>query len=262
MPHPFCIEQLTVSAMDPVEHVTLAAELGCRAVTLALEQGPRDGLPGWTLRRDPGLRARLSAALAEREVAIVVGEGAEVSAEFDAARHAADLDIFAKLGACRVSAADVGLEQSRAFDQLAVLCEMVRERGMDFVVEWRPGSALRTLSIAREALRHVGEGKAGLLIDSIVFFRTGGTVREIAGLDPAVIEHVRLSDAPRKITGGRSEAARAGRLTPGEGELPLREFVDALPRGQRLGLAVSHRDGRPIVEQIAEALMKTRALLA
>lgn len=262
MPHPLCIEQLTVSAMDPVEHVALAADLGCGAVTLALAQGPRGDLPGWTLRQDTGLRRRLAAVLTERGAAIAVGEGAELSPDFDTARRAADLDLFAELGACRISVADAGLERARAFDQLAVLCEMTRERGMDFIVEWRPTATIRSLAIAREALLHLGEGKAGLLIDSMHFFRTGGTVKEIAALDPAVIEHVRLSDAPRRGLADPLEEARAGRLIPGEGELPLREFVDALPRGQRLGLAVSPGGERAIAEYVAEALMKTRALLA
>ena len=262
MPHPFCIEQLTVSAIGPVEHVTLATELGCGAVGMALEHGPQGDLPGWSLRENPGLRRDFAAAAADLGVAITVGEGP--SAGIDPARQAADMDLLAELGARRISAADAGLEQSQAFDDLAGLCEMARDRGMDFVLEFGPASTIRHLPLALQALHHIGEGRAGLLIDSMHFFRAGGTVREIADLDPALIEHVRLSDAARKGTGDYREQARTGRMIPGEGELPLREFVDALPRGQRLGLAVSPRIAgvrASIDEYVAETLMKTRALL-
>lgn len=261
MPHPFCVERLTVSAMDPVEHVTLAAELGCPTVSLALEHGTGGN---WTLREDAALRRRLAAALAERGVTIAVGEGFVLSASADAAGHAADLDLFAQLGARRISGAESGLERPRAFDQLALLCEMAGERGMDFAVEFGPSSAVRNLATAREALRHIGEGRAGLLIDSLRFFRAGGTIREIAELDPALIEHVRLSDARRKGPADFTQEERGGRLIPGEGELPLREFVEVLPRGQRLGIAASPDpagEGRSAHEFLIEALMKTRSLL-
>ncbi|MFD2134352.1 hypothetical protein ACFSLT_02280 [Novosphingobium resinovorum] len=40
MPHPLGIELLTVLGLGPVEHVTLAADLGCKAVSMGLSQLP------------------------------------------------------------------------------------------------------------------------------------------------------------------------------------------------------------------------------
>lgn len=253
MPHPFCIEQLTVGGMEPVEHVMLAADLGCPSVSLRLEQA---GGAGWSLRDDAGLRRRLHAALSERGVSICVGEGIVPSD-----RVAADLDLLAELGARRIAVDDRGLERDRARDQLASLGEMARERGIALALGFGPAFALGTLAAAREALRHIGEESGGLLIDSVWLFRSGGTVREIAELDPALIEYVRLSDAPRR---GAADHLQEGRTIPGEAELPLREFVDALPRGQPLGLAVPPpaRGAYPLAEHVAETVIKTRAVLA
>ncbi|MCT2398029.1 sugar phosphate isomerase/epimerase family protein [Novosphingobium mangrovi (ex Huang et al. 2023)] len=268
MPHPLGIELLTVLGMGPVEHVTLAADLGCTAVSMGLTQLPFNpyGYPAWSLREDPALRRELKAVMRERGVSISIAEGMGVSADLDASRHAADMDLFAELGALRVNSVDMGVERDRAFEQLAKLCEMAGERGMDFSIEFCPVFTIRSLPEALAAVRHIGEGRATVLIDSMHFFRSGGTVAQIAELDPALIGHVQLSDAPRKSAGDYMQEAMSGRMIPGEGELPLREFIDALPRGQTLGLEVplmaQAESGRPAVECVAEIVMKTRELMA
>lgn len=268
MPHPLGIELLTVLGMGPVEHVALAADLGCTAVSMGLTQLPFNphGYPGWSLREDPALRAELKAALRDRGVTISIAEGMSVSAEADASARAADMDIFADLGALRVNSVDMGVERGRAFDQLAQLCDMARARGMDFSIEFCPAFTIGSLPAALEAVRHIGEDKASVLIDTMHFFRSGGAVRQIADLDPALIGHVQLCDAPRKAAGDYLKEAMSGRMIPGTGELPLREFVDALPRGQRLGLEVPlmevAKSGRPALDYVGEIVARTRELLA
>lgn len=268
MPHPLGIELLTVLGMGPVDHVTLAADLGCTAVSMGLTQLPMNphDYPGWSLREDAGLRAELKAVLRDRGVAISIGEGMGVSPEFDASERAADMDIFAELGAIRINSVDMGVERERALDQLGKLAEMAHARDMEFTIEFCPAFTVRTLGEALEAVRHIGEDKASVLIDSMHFFRSGGTVRQIAELDPALIGHVQLCDAPRKGAGDYLQEAMTGRLIPGEGDLPLREFVDALPRGKTLGLEVplmaQAQSGQPAAEYVAEIALKTRELLA
>ncbi|SFF96156.1 Sugar phosphate isomerase/epimerase [Novosphingobium sp. CF614] len=268
MPHPLGIELLTVLGMGPVEHVTLAADLGCTGVSLGLAQLPLNpcGYPAWSLREDAGLRRELKAVLRERGVVISIAEGISVSSGMDVSQRAADMDLLAELGTRRISAVDAGAERERAIDQCARLCEMARERGMEFSIEFCPVYTIRSLPDALEAVRRIGEDKASVVIDSMHFFRSGGTVRQIAELDPALIGHVQLCDAARKTGGDYRWEARANRITPGEGDLPLREFVDALPRGQMLGLEVPSlgalQNGRPMQEWVAEVVMKTRELLA
>ena len=274
MPHPLGLELLTVLGLGPVEHVTLAADLGCTSVSMGLAQLPErfnpHGYPAWSLREDPALRRELKAALADRGVAISIAEGLGVAPDLDAAARAADMDIFAELGALRINAVDMGVERERAFDQLAVLAGMAAARDMDFSIEFCPAFTIRSLPEALDAVRHIGEGRATVLIDSMHFFRSGGTVREIADLDPALIGHVQLSDAARKGPKGEDRTsymaeAMAGRMIPGQGELPMREFVEALPRGQVLGLEVpllaAAHNGRAAQDYVGEIVKRTRDLL-
>lgn len=267
MPHPLGLELSTVLGMGPVEHVTLAADLGCRAVSMGLSQSPFNphGYPAWSLRDDPALQRELKAVLHERGIIISIGKGMGVSAEFEVEARAAEMDLLADLGALRINAADMGVERGRAFDQFAKLCDMAQDRGMEFSIEFCPIFTIRSLAEALEVVHHIGDGRATVLIDAMHFFRSGGTVRQIAELDPALIGHVQLSDATRKGTGDYMQEAMSGRLIPGQGELPLREFVDALPRGQTLGLEVplpaEAQAGRTAMDYVGEIVTQTRELL-
>jgi len=268
MPHPLGIELLTVFGMNPVDHVSLAADLGCSAVSMGLEQLPFNphGYAGWSLRSDPALRRELIAVMKDRGVAISIGEGLSVSPEIDASQRAADMDLFAELGALRINSVDMGCEKARAWDQLAVLCEMSHERGMEFSVEFCPVFTIASLPDAAALAQHIGGGRCKVLIDTMHFFRSGGTVKQIAELDPALIGHVQLCDAPSKPSDDYMKEAMFRRMIPGEGDLPLREFVDALPRGQTLGLEVPllavAESGRTARDYVGEIVTNTRELLA
>lgn len=277
MPHPLGLELLTVLGLDPVAHAALAAELGCRTLSVGLQQVPAalnpHGYPGWSLRDDPSLRRAFRAALADHGVTIALAEGIDLSPHADSERWEADLDLMAELGAVRVSARDMGMERAQAFDRFALLARMVEQRGMELAIAFSPVLTIRSLDEALAAIAHIDQGqddqarlRATVLIDAMHFFRSGGTVRQIAELDPALIGHVQICDGSRKGEGDYFAEQIAGRMVPGQGELPLREFVDALPRGQGLGLAVpltaAARSGRAAGDYVAEVVRRTREFLA
>ncbi|MGF7154454.1 sugar phosphate isomerase/epimerase family protein [Novosphingobium gossypii] len=277
MPHPLGLELLTVLGLDPVAHATLAAELGCRTMSVGLQQVPAalnpHGYPGWSLRNDPPLRRAFRAALADHGVTIALAEGIDLSPQADSERWEADLDLMAELGAVRVSARDMGMERAQAFDRFALLARMVEQRGMELAIAFSPVLTIRSLDEALAAIAHIDQGQDGqdrlratVLIDAMHFFRSGGTVRQIADLDPALIGCVQICDGARKGEGDYIAEQITGRMVPGQGELPLREFVDALPRGQGLGLAVpltaAARSGRPASDYVAEVVRRTREFLA
>lgn len=265
MPHPLGIESRTLAGMGPVQHIRLAAELGCTRVSLGLEQpqGSQGGYPAWSLREDAALRREVKAALADTGICIKLGEGLAASDMIAPATRAADFDLYAELGAKRLGAHDNGLDRDRARDQLAELATMAQARGMDLSIIFAPVLTPRSLADALALVREIGEDKASLTIDSLYFFRTGGSVRQIAELDSALVGHVRICDG---TFGDGENDARSPRLIPGEGELPLREFVDALPRGKTLGIDVTLPQAAIGVEAardyVGEIVARTRALLA
>ena len=241
------IEMLTLLGMPPVEHVRLAGELGCVAISTGLTGLPMamfgypdiTPYPPWSLAGDPALRRAMKAAMDDSGVHIALGEGFRVRPDGDVAESGAGLDLMAELGARRINAVSMEPDIARTHDQLALLADMVIARGMIFTIEFAPPNAIASLGDALAAIDHVGRGRARVLIDAMHFFRSGATIDDLRALDPALIGYAQLCDAPLVSKGGSyMEEAMFGRLAPGDGELPLRAFVAALPDDLEIGLEV------------------------
>ncbi len=245
------IEMLTLLGMPPVEYVKLAAGLGCVEVSTGLSGLPLSmfGItdftlyPEWSLRDDPALRREMIAAMRDTGVAIGLGEGFRAHSGGDVRDFAADLDIMAELGARRINAICMEEEMvagsSAASDQMAILAAMAIERGMVFTIEFFPPSGINSLERALEVVEHIGRGRARVLLDTMHFFRTGGTLEQIAALDPDLIGYVQLSDARlAPYDNSYFMDAMFARGVPGAGELPLRELIAVLPAEVTISLEV------------------------
>ena len=266
------IEMLTLLGMPPVEHVKLAAELGCVSISTGLMKMPlamfghgEELYPDWSLEQDAGMRREMKAALRDTGVHIGLGEGFQVSPKGDVVDAAGHLDLMAELGAWRINAVSMEPDLPRAHDQFALLAEMVTARGMQFTVEFAPPMVLNTLDAALAVVEHVGRGRCRVLFDSMHFFRSGGTMETLEAFDPGLIGYAQLSDAPMMApVEGYMQEAMFERLVPGEGELPLRQWISALPLDCEIGIEVPHlarlQGGMSAREHAAQVVAAARAL--
>ncbi|MEO5699265.1 MAG: sugar phosphate isomerase/epimerase [Casimicrobiaceae bacterium] len=124
-------------------------------------------------------------------------------------------------------------DEARFLDIFARYCEAARTADIRIALEFLPYSRVRDLAGALDLIARSGATNAGVLIDVLHLFRSGGQPSDVRNLDPRRIAYVQLCDA-RRITTPMTEAelqaeARTGRLPAGEGELPLFELLDALP---------------------------------
>lgn len=241
------LDMLTLLGMPPIDHVRLAADLGCGSVSLAISGLPFAQFgypdfapyPAWSLVDDMVMRRELKAALADTGIRIALGEGFRVRPDADVRSRADELDLMADLGTERINAVSMETDIARTHDQLAVLADMVIARGMAFIVEFAPPNAIRTLAEALVAADHIGRDRSGIMLDSMHFFRSGGTLADIAALDPARIGYAQLCDAPLVSTGGTyMQEAMFARALPGDGELPLAAWIAALPDDLDIGVEV------------------------
>jgi len=237
----FSIDTLTLLGMPPIEHVRLAADLGCGYIATGLSPLPwkLDDFPAWSLRDNAGLRQELTAVMRAGGVCISHGDGFSARPDIDAKDYAADLDIFAELGAKRACGVCMERDLSRALDQIALLAEMTEARGMGFMLEFAPPHAINTLSQAHAAIRKIAKPNLSLVIDAMHFFRSGATIAELGDIDARLIGHVQLCDVPLvSASEDYFQEACFDRRIPGEGELPLQDFLAALPRDVTIGLEI------------------------
>lgn len=263
------IDFISFMGLPPVQSIALAAELGCRQVSIALApmQGNPPRYPQWSLREDAALRRDVIAAQRDYGVTISLGEGFLVRPGSDIRDTAADLGIMRELGIPIANIVAIEPDWNRTIGQLAVFAEMAAANGLQATLEMMPGMLLGTIEKAVAAIKEAGKPNLRLLLDSMHVFRSGATAADIENLDPALIGYVQLCDVPL-VSKYQSygEEARFERLAPGEGELPLADFIKALPAKFALGLELPMRAkalaGISLREALAPAVAATRALLA
>ncbi|MFT3964767.1 MAG: sugar phosphate isomerase/epimerase family protein [Sphingobium sp.] len=262
------IERLCVFGMPPVPFVELAADLGCACIGIGLKAmrhyNPH-GYPDWSLRDDPLLRRELLAAMRDLGVGIALLEGFGLVPGGNVRDQEADLDLLCELRGKRINAASMDRDRNRSFDGFALLADMAGERGLEVVIEIGPGP-VRTLPDALAAVRHVGRPNFRLLIDSMHFFRFGGSVAALETIDPRLIGYVQLCDAPLQSPfASYMEEALHERMVPGRGALPLVDLLRLMPPDIPVSVEVPQRSlaeaGIGPRERVASCLFAARGLL-
>jgi sugar phosphate isomerase/epimerase len=264
------IEFISVFGLPPVEFVKLAAELGVQHVTTPLapiDYNP-EGYPRWSLREDRALRRDYVSALRDHGVSLSMGEGFLISPGVQAAEAwAGDLEIMGELGAPRVNVVSLEPDPARNVDQLGALAETAAQFGVKPQLEFVPCFAVADLATARTIVKQVGRPGVGLVIDTMHVGRSGATAADLAALEPELVGYVQLCDAPWSPTiPDYLEEAMYERRGPGGGELPLLDYLKALPPGRVVGLETPMRSlaeaGVGPRERLAQGIAAARELVA
>lgn len=262
------LECLSAFGLHPVEFIRVAGELGCSHVTLSMSSSPNrlPIYPDVTFRHDPALRTEMRVALADTGVKIGMMEGFAVLPGGSVDDFAADLDMTAELGAKAVCTVSIDKDKARTHDQYARLTELATERGLRTTTEACAG-VWRKLDLGIEAARAVDDPNFSLLIDTMHFFRSGSTVADLAALDPALIGHIQLCDVPMPaVIENYMEEALHERRCPGDGDLPLADFLAQVPEHVIVGLEIPIRSealaGIGPKERMGRCVAATRRLMA
>jgi sugar phosphate isomerase/epimerase len=255
-------------ALPPVEFVNLAADLGCRHISTIVQGAPLLplGYPPFSLK-DDAVRRDLRTAMEDHGVTISLGDGFLVLPNADMASFSGDLDALAELGVPWINVVSLDPDLTRSFDQFAELTEVASQRGIKAVVEPVPGLTIGDLPTAVAALEHVGRPDFRLLIDTMHLVRSGAGAADLVALDHGQIGYAQLCDttlAPR--IDNYMEEAMYERMVPGEGELPLRDILSALPVDVVIELEVPRRslalDGVSPADRLRPCVEAARLLLS
>ena len=235
---PIYLSHLTAPESDPFASLRIAHETGYQGLGLRLAD-PATGQPTSPLVNDTALRRRfctelgaLGLVVAEIE-ARVLEDGASLSPQvFQAA---------ADLGAPDIIAVGPPSAPLQALEErFAALCDAAAAFGLRMGFEPIAHRAGGTLS---EALAIVAAGRATgarLVLDALHVDRMGVTPAEIAGLDSGLIAVFHLCDAPLRPAdlATQIDHSARNRWAPGDGVLPLRACLAALPPHLPLALEV------------------------
>jgi sugar phosphate isomerase/epimerase len=140
-------------------------------------------------------------------------------------------DAAAAFGAPFIQSVINDEDEGRALSNFSRVCEIVAERGLTLAIEFLGYVAVPSLAATASFIKASGQRNAGVCLDALALARAGETPADVAACDPKLFSYVQICDGPRKSPPRdqlRNEA-RALRLYPGEGELPIDGLIDALP---------------------------------
>ena len=264
------VANLTIGRLDPVRFVEEAAAAGFGRVGLLLASATPQPLEHEIVGRPEVIRS-VRAALARTGTAVFDVEAFILSSRASVETYRPVLAAGAELGATHVSAIGApvsegpGLSSGQRVDLLGQLCDEAAAVGLHVGVEFMLYRDIRTAAEALAAVESTGRRNLGLILDALHIARAGTSISELARIPPERIAYAQLCDAA--ATSPPLDAlpteARTDRLHPGDGVLPLSEFVAMLPDGTPLAIEtpVAAEAGWTTQARLHEAARRTLAFM-
>lgn len=224
-------------AAGPVGAIRAAATAGYDLVGIRLAPAHAAD-PSPSLLADPALMREVRQALAGTGIAVLDVEVVRLRPDTDVRQFEPMLEAGAELGAQMILAVSHVPDEARTAAALNALAESAAVRGLSVALEFMGFSEVRTAAAAARVVALAGHPALGILADSLHLARTGGSAADLAGLPLLAAQ---LCDGPAAGPGtaeAMAAEARTARLMPGAGELPLGDFVAALPPGVAVSLEV------------------------
>lgn len=259
------IDHLTALALEPGDFARAAVEAGFASVSLRTIHIV-GGEPEWAVPLDTTLVQRVQDAGASVHAVEAVAITEQLAQGMDHLRPV--LEQGAELGAHLLYCFSDDTDASRCSDTFAALAALAAEHGLRLLIEPMPYRAVATLPQAAGIV--AGQAGAGLIVDTLHASRGGTRPADLAALDPELLGVIQLCDAPAVAPQAPSPSglhpllheARFNRRLPGAGELPLAEFVAAMPADALVTVeapvSTAAGDARAL---IADVLRSTRAAL-
>jgi len=165
--------------------------------------------------------------------------------------HKLIVDAGLELGAPNALVVSSEPDKNRTAEALFKLCEWAAPGNMRMALEFLMITAVRNMDDALDIIDRTDHPAAALLIDTLHFQRAGHAPNVIENIDPHLMPYSQICDGNRDCQSNFDrylEDAIDLRSVPGEGQLPVREVIDALPTDIPFSLEVrskAYRDRYP-----------------
>lgn len=220
----------TLPDVDPPGVVRAAAAAGFSHTGLWFD--PEE----WTAQTTKDVRA----ALDETGISLVDLEVIWINPGKHDPNHEKAIELAAELGAGNVLVVSSEPDSKETKNRFERICALCGQAGINAALEFLPITEVRTLHDALDILRDVDHPAGKLLVDPLHLARSGGHPIDLKEVPETLFSYAQYCDAPIKLEdmsyGSILNEAIDGRLLAGEGELPLKELISALPEGLPLAL--------------------------
>jgi sugar phosphate isomerase/epimerase len=239
------LAHLTMLDLAPPDLVHVAAEASFDAVGIRVQAAHPKEEP-WPMLGDSQMMRDTEKSLRDDGVSVLDVEVIRLRPDTTGAEHAPILDAGARLGARFLIVASDDPDVSRAADSFATICDLASPLGILPVIEPMVYTQARTLGAAFSIASRNAAHPGGVLIDSLHLHRLGARPQDLNGIARRWLPYVQICDTNRDLPSSfdlpsrfpRNQStqaepvaleARAFRLLPGDGDLPLIDLLHVLP---------------------------------
>lgn len=226
------IAPTTLQDTAPLEYIEAAAFGGYDGVGLRVHRSP--GLPFHPVVGNAALIREMKQRIADSDLEVLDLYSFYLEPNTDVTSFAPALELGAEFGAKYATVMGNDPDWSRQRDKFAHVCDLAKHFGLICSVEF---AVIRPLATLPQTVRLISEAgrNAVICIDPLHVARSGASPADVKALDPKLVPYAQISDG--FLEPGEPNPALFGKLglgtraMPGEGKLPLRQLMAALPRG-------------------------------
>jgi sugar phosphate isomerase/epimerase len=239
----YSLAPLTAIELTPPELVDIAHRTGYDAVGLRLSPF-RAGESQHPMFGEAPMLRETESRLRDTGLSVLDIEVLFLTVQRDVQDFKPVFETAARLGArYALTLIDIP-DLAHASARFAELCELAAPFGLTCSLEFAAWLGVGTVQSALRVVETASQTNSAVLLDPFHLFRSGGSVSDIASIPANLLPYAQFCDAsgvaPATVA-AISEEARFDRKLPGEGGLPLADFVTALPFDTPLGLEVPNR---------------------
>lgn len=262
LPRDLGVAHLNALELAPEAYIPAAAKAGFNGVGLRINPVAEGGVH-YPLPPGSGALRRVRTLLRNEGVRLNEVEFINITPDIDVRAYAHMLETGAELGATCLTVAGEDPDHARMAANFAALCDLAAPFGIRVDVEFMAWRVVATIQNAAALVAAAGRPNGAVLLDSLHLARSGGTPADIAGVPARAAQ---ICDGPLANPVGTEaliHEARAHRLLPGDGELPLLDFLRALPPGTALSaeVPIPNVDAQTKLTLAAEATRRIVAAL-
>jgi sugar phosphate isomerase/epimerase len=260
------LAHLTVPGMAPVDMIETAARAGYTHVGLRFTPVTPGGW-AFPLMNDRSAMREVRRRLDGTGVRVLDIELVRLAPETDVRAYLPMLEAAAQLGARHVLTQAHDPDFGRVLDRYIAFCDLAVRFGLTADLEFLPWTKMSDLETAARVVASAGRPNAGVLIDTLHFFRAGSDLIFLEALPREWFHYVQLADAPKEApttVEGLIHAAREDRLLPGDGDLDLRAVLARIPPHTPIALEIPNAALAAVMDvesRVRAAADRLRALL-
>ncbi len=235
----FVLAPTTLPEVSPLDYVEAAIHAGYDAVGLRLHKSP--GLPFHPVVGNAALVAEMKAMLKDSGLPVFDIFSCYLEPDTKMSDFTASLALGAELGGRYIMVMGNDPEFSRMRDNFGLFCDHAAQFNLAPTIEFVPTRPLCTMAMTVGMIRETGD-RGTVCLDPMHFMRTGGTGAEIRSYGAKYFPYTQLNDGV--LFPGEPNPADFGKMRQGqrkmlgEGDVPLYDYLDALPADLPLSIEI------------------------